>query len=49
VEEAALDALARLPGQDAASELHALAERSGHLGDRARAALDRHSGAMLRP
>jgi HEAT repeat protein len=49
VEEAALDALARLPGQDAVSELHTLAERSGPLGVLARAALDRHSGAARRP
>jgi HEAT repeat protein len=49
VEEAALDALARLPGQDAASELRALAARTGHLGALARQALDRHSGAIPRP
>jgi HEAT repeat protein len=49
VEEAALDALARLPGQDAASELQALAARTGHLGALARQALDRHSGAVPRP
>jgi len=46
VEEAALDALARIPGHDAASELQALAARSGHLGALARQALDRQSGAF---
>ena len=48
VEEAALDALARLPGQDAASELQALGARSGHLGELARQAIDRQSGAVPR-
>jgi HEAT repeat protein len=47
--EAALDALARLPGREAATELETLASRGGRLGTLARQAIERRSRDVSSP